>query len=102
MGPRRSSSLIEIMEIEAKIKQMRNSPEYRHIQENIGKLKRTSGYAMIEVQNPKAMDKLVTVRRNSEESKKFLAFYEEQLETYGAKIEEMEKTKKRLTTELFA
>lgn len=102
MGSRRSSSLIEIMQIEAKIKQIRNSTTYRHIQQNIGKLKRTSGNALIEVQNPKAMDKHVTVRRNSEESKEFLAIYEEQLETYGAKIEKMEKTKKRLTTKLFA
>jgi hypothetical protein len=102
MGSRRSSSLMEIMQIEAKIKQMRNSLEYRHIQQNIGKLKRTSGNAIIEIQNPEAMDKLVKVRRNSVKSKEFLAIYEEQLEKYVIKIEEMEKTKKSLTSKLFA
>jgi hypothetical protein len=102
MGSRRSSSLMEIMQIEAKIKQMRNSLEYRHIQQNIGKLKRTSGNAVIQVQNPEEMEKMVTVRRNSVESKKFLAIYEGQLEKYSVEIEEMEKTKKGLTSKLFA
>ena len=102
MGSRRSSSLMEIMQIEAKIKQMRNSTEYRHIQQNIGKLKRTSGNAVIQVQNPEEMDKMVTVRRNSVESKKFLAIYEGQLKKYAVEIEEMEKNKKGLTSKLFA
>ena len=102
MGSRRSSSLMEIMQIEAKIKQIRNSSEYRHIQQNIGKLKRTSGNAVIQIQNPEEMDKMVTVRRNSVESKKFLAIYEGQLEKYSVEIEEMEKIKKGLTSKLFA
>ena len=102
MGFKRSSSLIEIMQIEAKIKQMRNSLEYKHIQQNIGKLKTTSGRAVFNVQNPEEMDKVTTVRRNSTESKEFLAIYEEQLEIYSTKIRKMEITKKRLTTELFA
>ena len=93
---------MEIMELEAKIKQMRNSTEYRHIQQNIGKLTRTSGTAIIEVQNPSDTTKNVTVRRNSAESKEFLALYESQLEIYATQIEEMEKTKKSLTSKLFA
>ena len=102
MGQRRSSSLIEIMQIEAKIKEMRNSLRYRHIQENIGKLQRSSGNIIINVENPDESGKIVQVRRNSVESKEYLAIYEERLEEYSTKIEEMEKTKKRLTTKLFA
>lgn len=101
MGSKRSSSLIGIMQIEAKIKQIRNSTKYRHIQLNISKLKRNSGNAMIKVQNPEAMDKTVTVRRNSVESQEYLNIYEKQLEKYVNKIKEMEKTKKNFTAKLF-
>jgi hypothetical protein len=102
MGSNRSSALIEIMQIEAKIKQMRGSLEYRHIQENIGKLKRTSGHAIVEVENPTEMNKFVSVRRNSKESKEYLVLFEEQMGKYEVKIEVMEKTKKMLTSKLFS
>lgn len=76
MGSTRASALIRIMRIEDQIKQLINSKKYRNIQSNISILKRRTGKAIFEVQNPKDTEKLVEVRRNSKESQEILAIYE--------------------------
>lgn len=89
------------MQIEDRIKRVRKSERYKHIQKNIQILKRKSGNRMIEVNNPDETKKKVTIRRNGEESKTFLEKYEFQMNEYSVLINELDKKKKSLTQELF-
>jgi hypothetical protein len=89
------------MQIYDQIKRLINSKKYRNIQSNISLLKRRTGNAIFEVQNPKDVEKLVEVRRNSKESQEILAIYEHQYNEYQVLLNELGKKKKNLTTELF-
>jgi hypothetical protein len=101
MASNRSSALRKIMQIEDKIKKVRKSPRYKHIRRNIIVLKGNTGKRMIDVENPDEMEKTVTIRRNGEESKVYLAKYETKMREYDVLINELGKKKKSLTAELF-
>jgi len=92
---------MRIMQIDARIKNLLSSKKYRNIQKSVTLLKRNYGNALFSVPNPENPKKLVEVRRNSKESKKFLAIYETQLNKYQILLDELGKKKKNLTTELF-
>lgn len=101
MASNRSSALRKIMQIEDRIKKVRKSPRYKHIQRNISVLQGKTGKRMIDVENPDEMEKTVTIRRNGEESKVYLAKYETKMQEYDILIHELGKKKKSLTAELF-
>ena len=101
MSSTRASALMRIMQIDARIKKLVSSKKYRNIQNSIKLLTRNSGNAIFMVHNPENPKRLVEVRRNSEESKKFLAIYENQLNKYRTLLDELGEKKKNLTTELF-
>lgn len=101
MASNRSSALRKIMQIEDQIKNVRTSPRYKHIRRNIILLTGNTGNRMIAVENPDEMEKTVTIRRNGEESKNYLAKYESKMKEYDILIHELGKKKKTLTAELF-
>ena len=101
MASNRSSALTKIMQIEERIKKVRKSPRYKHIQRNIQVLQGKTGNRMIAVENPDEMEKTVTIRRNGEESKNYLAKYQTKMLEYDVLINELGKKKKSLTAELF-
>ncbi len=101
MASTRSSALIKIMRIEDQVKRVNKNKRYRLIQENVKNLKSSYGKALIEVSNPEDMEKTVTVRKNSDEAKEYLATYELMLLEYEVLMDELRKKKKRLRSELF-
>ncbi len=101
MASSRSSSLIKIMKIEDQVNRINKNPHYRHIQENVKKLKSTIGSSIIDISDPENMEKTVTVRRNSNEAKTYLETYEHMLMEYDVLIGELSKEKKRLRSKLF-
>ncbi len=101
MTSSRSSDLIKIMRIEDQVNRVSKNRRYRQIQENVKKLKSTYGSSVVDISNPEAMDKMITVRRNSEKAKEYLETYEHMLMEYDVLMGELGKEKKRLRSKLF-
>ncbi len=101
MGKTRSSALIQIMQIEDQIMSVINGKKYIKIMQYVRVLKDLSGNAILHVENPNEMGKMVKLRKNSEEAKEFLTKYEVMLNEYDTLLMELRKRKKSLNSELF-
>ena len=101
MGSTRSNALIQIMQIEDEIKRVSNSKRYMKILQYIRILKDSSGKAIINVENPNDMGKIVQLRKNSIKAKEYLKAYEDLLLEYDMHLSELRNRKKVFTTELF-
>ncbi len=97
----RSSALIQIMQIEDQIRSVINGKKYIKIQQYVRILKDLSGNAILQVENPDEMGKMVKLRKNSEKAKEYLAKYEVMLNEYDTLLTELRKRKKTLNSELF-
>jgi hypothetical protein len=97
----RSSALIQIMQIEDQIRSVINGKKYIKIQQYVRILKDLSGNAILQVENPDEMGKIVKLRKNSEKAKEYLAKYEVMLNEYDILLLELRKRKKTLNSELF-
>ena len=64
-------------------------------------LKDVSGHALLKVENPDDMGKLVTLRKNSETAKEYLMKYEHMLKEYEVLLRELAARKNSLKAELF-
>ncbi|MBT6603828.1 hypothetical protein HOB36_01915 [Candidatus Bathyarchaeota archaeon] len=101
MGKTRSSALIQIMQIEDEIKRVINGKEYINIRQYVQVLKDLSGNAILQVENPDDMGKMVRLRKNSEEAKKYLVKYEAMLNEFDVQLLNLRKRKQDLNSELF-
>ncbi len=101
MGKTRSSALIQIMQIEDQIKSVINGKKYIKIMQYVRVLKDLSGNAILQVENPDEMGKMVKLRKNSEVAKEYLKKYEVMLNEYDTLLLELRKRKKSLSSELF-
>jgi len=101
MGKTRSSALIQIMQIEDQIKSIINGKKYIKIQQYVRILKDLSGNAILHVENPDEMGKIVKLRKNSVQAKEYLKKYEVMLNEFDTLLLELRKRKKSLNSELF-
>ena len=101
MAKTRSSALIQIMQIEDQIKSIINGKKYIKILQYVRVLKDLSGNAILQVENPDEMGKMIKLRKNSAEAKEYLAKYEVMLNEYDTLLTELRKRKKSLNSELF-
>ncbi|MBT3285011.1 hypothetical protein HN807_06845 [Candidatus Bathyarchaeota archaeon] len=101
VGKTRSSALIQIMQIEDEIKRVINGKEYINIRQYVQVLKDLSGNAILQVENPDDMGKMVRLRKNSEEAKKYLVKYEAMLNEFDVQLLNLRKRKQDLNSELF-
>ncbi len=101
MGKTRSSALIQIMQIEDQIKSIINGKKYIKIQQYVRILKDLSGNAILHVENPEEMGKIVKLRKNSVQAKEYLKKYEVMLNEFDTLLLELRKRKKSLNSELF-
>lgn len=101
MGKVRSSALIQIMQIEDQIRSVINGKKYIKIQQYVRILKDLSGNAILQVENPDDMGKMVKLRKNSAQAKEYLVKYEMMLNEYDTLLLELRKRKKTLNSELF-
>jgi hypothetical protein len=89
------------MQIEDQIRSVINGKKYIKIQQYVRILKDLSGNAILQVENPDEMGKMVKLRKNSEKAKEYLAKYEVMLNEYDTLLTELRKRKKTLNSELF-
>ena len=101
VGKTRSSALLQIMQIEEEIKRIINGKKYIKIRLYVRILKDLSGNAILQVENPEDMGKMVRLRKNSEQAKDYLLKYEAMLNEYDTLLLELRKRKKKLNSELF-
>ena len=101
MDSTRAYALTQIMQIEDQVKQVTRSKRYMKIQQYIIDLKNSSGSAILHIENPGDMGKIIQVRKNSTTAKKYLKKYELLLNEYTVLFNELNKRKKRLKAELF-
>lgn len=101
MGKTRASALIHIMQIEDQIKSVINGKKYIKIQQYVRILKDLSGNAILHVENPDEMGKIVKLRKNSVQAKEYLKKYEMMLNEFDTLLLELRKRKKSLNSELF-
>lgn len=101
MRKTRSSALMQIMQIEDEIKRVINGKTYIKIRQYVQVLKDLSGNAILQVENPDDLGKMVKLRKNSEEAREYLKKYESMLQEYDTLLLELRKRKKSLNAELF-
>lgn len=101
MGSKRLSALVQIMQIEDQVNQIINSKKYKKMYQYIRALKDVSGHAILKVENPDDMGKLVRLRKNSETAKEYLKKYEQMLNEYDVLLGELAVRRQSLRAELF-
>ena len=101
MASTRASALTQIMQIEDRVKRVTRSKKYMKIQQYVIDLKNASGKAILNIENPEDMGKIIQVRKNSTTAKEYLKQYELLLNEYTVLFKKLNKRKKRFKAELF-
>jgi len=98
----RTSMLKEILEVEAEIKQIRGTPTYMKIVQNLKRLNRMSfGNPVMTIPSPDDLNRNLEVRKHSKEINEIMYRYEERLLEYEKKIKDLRKRRKNLEKQLF-
>jgi hypothetical protein len=89
------------MQIEDQVSRILNDKKYKKMQHYIRVLKDRSGHAILKVENPEDMGRLVELRKNSTKAKDYLKTYEHMLYEYDVLLRELAVRKHSLKAELF-
>ena len=102
MSSTRRTNLNRIMQIENEIKNINANKEYRQILRNMDLMDHlTVGSRNIDVGSPDDMDKIITVRRRSQEAKDVVKSYELNLQKFSSHIQTLRNEKADLEKQLF-
>jgi hypothetical protein len=97
----RSSVLLQIIQIENKVKQIINSKKYKKIRRNVAILKNQAGRSMMELDDLDNNDRKIQVRRNSKVAKEYLIRYQSMLDNFESQISQLGSKRMSLNKELF-
>ncbi|MFC1803810.1 hypothetical protein ACFL0D_07580 [Thermoproteota archaeon] len=102
MGFTRRSTLMRIMAIEQKVHGINSDIKYKELQNNL-KILETNvfGSRHIRIGNPENLERMIELRRYSEEMDDVIQRYKKGLEIYEDRIEILNMEKKLLQKELF-
>jgi len=93
---------MRIMEIEKRLHKLENDPRYVEMQENLKTLESsTTGSRHVRIGTPENLNKMIELRKNSDEMQDLIQRYRESIAKYQSKIEELIKEKKQLEKGLF-
>jgi hypothetical protein len=102
MSSSRRTNLNRIMQIEKEIKNINTDKEYQQILRNMKIMDPlTVGSRNIDVGSPDDMDKIITVRRRSQEAKEVVESYEMKLQKFSSRIQKLRNEKVSLEKQLF-
>ena len=101
MDSTRANALTQIMQIDDKVKRVARSKRYIKVQQYVKDLQNSTGKAILNIENPDDMGKIIQVRKNSATAKKYLKQYELLLNEYKVLFKELQERKKRLKAVLF-
>jgi len=98
----RRTNLNRIMQIEKEIKNINTNKEYQQILRNMEIMDNlTVGSRNIDIGSPDDMDKIITVRRRSEDAKEVEKSYKLKLQKFSSRIHELRNEKVSLEKQLF-
>ena len=102
MSPTRRTSLNRIMQIEQEIKKITTDTNYRQILSNLKIMNHlTRGSRNIDVASPEDMDKIITVRRRSQEARDLAETYKLNLQKFSNRLQKLRNEKAALQKQLF-
>lgn len=102
MSSTRRTNLNRIMQIENEIKHIKTDTTYRQILRNIDIMNHlTVGSRDIDVASPDDMDKIITVRRRSQEAKDVAKTYKQNLQKFSSRLQTLQNEKSSLKKQLF-
>ena len=102
MEETRSYALNQIMQIDHQVLKTARSKRYILIQKYVQRLKNLSGDAIIEIEDPHNMGKIIKIRKNSQTAKDYLKAYEILLNEYQVLFKELQKRKTHYKDRLFS
>jgi hypothetical protein len=103
MASSRTKMLMKIIEIDDEIGRIMSDQTYRRARRNLRILKNSNfGSRMIRVQSPEDKKKYLEVRRSSREMEEITSIYEEIVEGYTKRMNELTRQKSVLKKELFS
>jgi len=98
----RTSTLKEILEVEAEIKQIRRNPTYMKIVQNLKRLNSMGfGNPVMMIPSPDDFNRNLEVRRHSKEMNEIMYRYEERQLEYDEKMKGLRKRREDLEKQLF-
>ena len=93
---------MRIMEIEKRLHGLENDPKYMELQKNLKTLESDNiGSRHVRIGTPENLDRMIELRRNSQEMEDLVKRYKETLSKYQNKIDKLTIEKQQLERELF-
>jgi hypothetical protein len=90
------------MEIEKRLHGLENDPKYMELQKNLKTLESDNiGSRHVRIGTPENLDRMIELRRNSQEMEDLVKRYKETLSKYQNKIDKLTIEKQQLERELF-
>lgn len=96
----KSSLLIDILNIEAKLRTIRQDKSYRKMKQVIQKFSQLRG-GFITIPSPENFDKQITLRKNTNEFNEAFEQYEDKINVYNEKLRKLVEKRRTLEKQLF-
>ena len=96
----KSSILIDILNVEAELRKIRQDNSYRKIKQIIQKFSQLRG-GFITIPSPENFDKQITLRKNTNEFRDTIEQYEVKINVYNEKLKKLVEKRRTLEKQLF-
>ena len=96
----KSSLLIDILNVEAKLRTIRQDKSYRKMKQVIQKFSQFRG-GFITIPSPENFDKQITLRKNTDEFNEAFEQYEDKINVYNEKLKKLVEKRRTLEKQLF-
>ena len=96
----KSSLLIDILNVEAKLRTIRQDKSYRKMKQVIQKFSQLRG-GFITIPSPENFDKQITLRKNTNEFNEAFEQYEDKINVYNEKLKKLVEKRRTLEKQLF-
>ena len=96
----KSSLLIDILNVEAKLRTIRQDKSYRKMKQVIQKFSQLRG-GFITIPSPENFDKQITLRKNTNEFNEAFEQYEDKINVYNEKLKKLVEKRRSLEKQLF-
>jgi len=96
----KSAILIDILNVEAELRKLRQDKRYRKIKQVVQKFSQLRG-GFITIPSPENFDKQITLRKNTDEFREAVEQYEDKINVYNVKLKKLVDKRRFLEKKLF-
>ena len=97
---KKSSILIDILQVEAKLRTLKQDNSYRKMKQVLQQFSLMRG-SLITVPSPENFDKQITLRKDTDEFKNVFEQYENQISVYDERFKKLSEKRRTLEKQLF-